>query len=72
MELLLNLKFSSLQLTERMHRLCFDWTAQNGVTFYDASYLALAEETESVLVTADVKFAEKMSHPASVRLLKDL
>ena len=72
MALIVNLKFSSLPLTEKMHRLCFDWMAHNGVTFYDACYLALAEETESILVTADEKFAEKMGRPKSVCLLKDL
>ncbi|MGA3117202.1 MAG: type II toxin-antitoxin system VapC family toxin [Syntrophobacteraceae bacterium] len=72
MNLLVSLKLSSIPLTEKMHRLCFDWMSQNGVTFYDACYLALAEETMSILVTADVKFAEKMSHPKSVCLLEDL
>ena len=72
MTLIVNLKFSSIPLTESMHRLCFDWMEQNGVTFYDACYLALAEETKSILVTADAKFAEKMGHPKSLCLLKDL
>ena len=72
MALIVNLKFSSIPLTESMHRLCFDWMARNGVTFYDACYLALAEETKSILVTADAKFAGKMGHTKSVRLLQDL
>jgi len=72
MDLIANLKFSSLPLTGNMHRLCFEWMARNGVTFYDACYLALAEETGSVLVTADAKFAEKMGHPKAVRLLVDI
>jgi predicted nucleic acid-binding protein len=46
--------------------------AQNGVTFYDACYLALAEETKSILVTTDAKFAEKMGPSKSICLLKDL
>jgi predicted nucleic acid-binding protein len=66
------LKLSIMPLTESMHRLCFDWMARNGVTFYDACYLALAEATRSILVTADAKFAERMGHTKSVRLLKDL
>ena len=72
MELLLNLRIPSIALTENMLRLCFHWMAENGVTFYDASYLAVAEQTKSILVTADEKFAEKMGHPQSIRLLKDL
>ena len=43
MALIVNLKFSSIPLTESMHRLCLDWMARNGVTFYDACYLALAQ-----------------------------
>lgn len=72
MELLFNLKFSSIALTENMLRMCFYWMAENEVTFYDASYLAVAEETKSILVTADAKFAEKMNRPQSICLLRDL
>ena len=72
MALIVNLKFSSIPLTDNMHRLCFDWMARNGVTFFDACYLALAEETKSILVTADAKFAAKMGHTKSVCLLQDL
>jgi len=71
MSLLLNLKFASIPLTERMHQLCFAWMAVNKVTFYDACYLAVAEETKSILVTADAKFAVKMGHPKSICLLDD-
>ena len=72
MALIVNLKFSSIPLTESMQRLCFDWMARNGVTFYDACYLALAEETKSILVTADAKFAGKMGNLKSICLLQDL
>ncbi|MGC8493012.1 MAG: type II toxin-antitoxin system VapC family toxin [Syntrophobacteraceae bacterium] len=72
LELLLNLRVPSIALTENMLRLCFDWMARNGVTFYDASYLAVAEETKSILVTADAKFAEKMGRPQSICLLRDI
>jgi len=72
MALIVNLKFSSLPLTESMRKLCFDWMARNGVTFYDACYLALAEETQSILVTADANFVEKMGRPKRICLLKDL
>lgn len=72
MDLLVNLEFSNISLTENMHRLCFDWMVKNGVTFYDACYLAVAVETNSILVTADLKFAEKMRRPETVCLLQDL
>jgi predicted nucleic acid-binding protein len=72
MALIFNLKFSSIAMTESMHRLCFEWMARNGVTFYDACYLALAKETKSILVTADAKFAGKMGPSKSICLLQDL
>ena len=43
-----------------------------GVTFYDASYLAVARLNMATLVTADVRFVEKLSEDAPVRLLADL
>jgi predicted nucleic acid-binding protein len=42
------------------------------ITFYDASYLAMAYETDSVLVTADEKFVKKMKGIEKMMLLKDL
>ncbi len=42
MNLIVDLKLPSIPLIGSMHRLCFDWISQNGVTFYDACYLALA------------------------------
>jgi predicted nucleic acid-binding protein len=72
MNLLLNLRLPCISVTESIHRLCFDWMLQNGVLFYDACYLALAEGTGSILVSADANFAEKMRRPESVCLLQDL
>ena len=42
------------------------------VTFYDASYLAVAVEAGAVLVTADEKFVKKMGKGESLAALKDL
>jgi predicted nucleic acid-binding protein len=72
MNLLLNLRILSLPLNEKMHSLCFSWMKQGGVTFYDASYLAAAVETGALLVTADVRFADKMQHTEAIRLLSGL
>jgi predicted nucleic acid-binding protein len=72
MNLLVNLRFGSIPLTEKMHDLCFAWMAEKGVTFYDACYLAVAMETRSILVTADSKFAEKMKKQGSICLVGDL
>jgi predicted nucleic acid-binding protein len=72
MALLLNLRITNVHLNERTHTLCFSWMKQNGVTFYDAAYLAVAVGAEGILVTADERFASKMRNQASVCLLKDL
>jgi len=72
MNLLVNLRFGSIPLTEKMHHLCFTWMAEQNVTFYDACYLAVANETKSILVTADSRFAEKMQNQGSICLLRDL
>ncbi len=72
MALIVDLNLTGLPLAETAHRLCFVWMERHGVTFYNACYLTLAEETKSILVTADAKFAEKMNYPKSLRLLKNL
>ncbi|NTV42094.1 MAG: type II toxin-antitoxin system VapC family toxin [Syntrophobacteraceae bacterium] len=72
MSLLRGLGIVSLPLNEKMHALCFSWMKQNGVTFYDAAYLAAAVETGGILITADSKLSEKMRHMESIRLLSDL
>jgi predicted nucleic acid-binding protein len=72
MNLLLNLRFGCIPLTEKMHHLCFTWMAENGVTFYDACYLAVSEETRCILITADTKSAQRMRHQGSICLLRDL
>jgi len=72
MTLLINLRLAGTPLTERMYILCFAWMRENGVSFYDASYLAVAEEMQAKLITADEKFARKMSKTVSTCLLRDL
>ena len=72
MSLLRGLGIVSLPLNEKMHALCFSWMKQNGVTFYDAAYLAAAVETGGILVTADSKFSDRMRHMESIRLLSEL
>jgi predicted nucleic acid-binding protein len=45
---------------------------QHAVTFYDASYLAVAFEIQGTLVTADEKFCRKMGKVGRISLLRDL
>ena len=41
------------------------------ITFYDASYLAVAYETQSMLITADETFVRKMGEIDYICLLKN-
>jgi len=42
----------------------------HGLTFYDASYLAVAEEKKAILVTADGKFYRRLPAGLPVELLE--
>jgi predicted nucleic acid-binding protein len=70
MELLLNLKIRSVNLTVNMFHRCFEWMEKHKVTFYDASYLAVAHEIQSTLITADEKFVKKMGEKDYICPLK--
>jgi len=72
MKLLLNLDIKSVDLTSAMFDRCFVWMRQKGITFYDASYLAVAAETGADLVTADKKFTNRMREKDRICLLNDL
>ena len=72
MDLLLNLNIRSVDLTGTIFRRYFSWMSQNKVTFYDASYLAVAFDLQAILITADEKFAKKMGKMDRICLLKHL
>lgn len=72
MTLLLDFGIKGVPLSRNMVSLCLAWMKQNGVTFYDAAYLAVAAQAEAVLVAADERFAERMRHTESICLLKNL
>jgi predicted nucleic acid-binding protein len=72
MKLLLNLGIRSMDLNEEMCFKCFLWMKKNRVTFYDASYLAVAYEVQATLITADQIFIKKMEKIDRVCLLKNL
>ena len=72
MNLLLNLNIRNVALTNNMVNQCFTWMRQKKITFYDASYLAVAFEVQGTLITADEKFAEKMGKTNRICLLKNL
>jgi len=72
MKLLLSLGIRSMDLNDDMCFQCFKWMKKNRVTFYDASYLAVAYENKATLITADERFIKKMGKIDRVCLLKDL
>jgi predicted nucleic acid-binding protein len=72
MEILRRLEIKSVALTDAMVKRCFQWMKTKKVTFYDASYLAVAVETGAVLVTADENFVKKMGKDKTFAALKDL
>ena len=55
-----------------MYRACFAWMNKYKVSFYDASYLAVAHELQAVLVTADEKFVEEDEDDRPHLPLKDI
>jgi len=72
MDLLLHLKIRTIELSNTMYRACFAWMNKYKVSFYDASYLAVAHELQAVLVTADEKFVKKTRTIDRICLLKDI
>ena len=72
MNLLLNLNIRNVALTNDMVNRCFSWMRQKKVTFYDASYLAVAFEIKGTLITADEKFTDEMGKTNRIYLLKNL
>jgi len=72
MNLLLNLNIRNVALTNDMVNRCFSWMRQKKVTFYDASYLAVAFEIKGTLITADEKFTDEMGKTNRICLLKNL
>jgi len=72
MKLLLDLQIDRVEFSEQMIGQCFSWMKEHQVTFYDAAYLAAAYATDSVLLTSDEKFCEKMKNDNRICLLKNL
>lgn len=61
----------SRRLTGTTQTLALDLARRHGVTFYDASYHALALASDGVLVTADARYLAKAKADGGVILLAD-
>lgn len=59
------------RLTVAMQTLALDLARRHGVTFYDASYHALALASNGVLVTADARYLGKAGSSGGILLLAD-
>ena len=57
---LANLAMPTIQPSARLIELTTELVARHSVTFYDASYHALAVTTDAMFVTADEKFLRKV------------
>jgi predicted nucleic acid-binding protein len=72
MELLLGLGIRNVELNPEMSGMISTWMRDRAVTFYDAAYLAAAQDRNALLVTADELFAHKMRDVEGICLLQNL
>jgi predicted nucleic acid-binding protein len=67
---LCDLGLTEILMSRELIERAVDLAQAHGVTFYDASYLAVAEDREAVLVTADAKFYRRLPAGLAVQLLE--
>lgn len=72
MGLLLDLKIRNVELSDNMYQLCFAWMREYRVSFYDASYLAVAYDIQATLVTADERFVRKLGKVDHLCVLREI
>ncbi|WP_028894673.1 type II toxin-antitoxin system VapC family toxin [Syntrophorhabdus aromaticivorans] len=72
MGLLLDLKIRNVELSDNMYQLCFTWMREYRVSFYDASYLAVAYDIQATLVTADERFVRKLGKVDHLCVLREI
>ncbi|OPY79872.1 MAG: PIN domain protein [Syntrophorhabdus sp. PtaU1.Bin153] len=72
MDLLLDLRIRNVELSDNMYQLCFTWMREYKISFYDASYLAVAYDIQAMLVTADERFARKLGKVNHLCALKEI
>ena len=72
MGMLLGLRIRDIPLSQSMITTCFQWMKEVKATFYDACYLAAAQELGGTLVTADERFVKKAENIGPVIALRSL
>ncbi|MBV8203015.1 MAG: type II toxin-antitoxin system VapC family toxin [Acidobacteria bacterium] len=66
---LCDLGLNEVPLTPTLIQQTVALASRHGITFYDASYLAVAEEVKAILLTADARFLRRLPDGLPVRLL---
>ncbi len=66
---LCDLDLHEVALNRRLVQRTITLAQSHGLTFYDASYLAVAEDENAVLVTADARFYRRLPAGLPVELL---
>ena len=72
MEMLLDFRFRTRELDREICKLVFDLMKDLSVSFYDASYHALAIEIGGVFITADNRYYDKAKSLGNIELLGSL
>jgi predicted nucleic acid-binding protein len=72
MEILLNFRFKTRDLDRKICKLVFELMKNLSVSFYDASYHALAKEIGGVFITADNRYYDKAKSLGNIELLGSL
>lgn len=71
MEVFIDYRFVSVDITHNLCGKTFDLMKKYGVTFYDAVYHAVALRQKGLLVTADESYYKKAKGSGHIALLRD-
>ena len=72
METLLDFRFKSKKLDVETCKLIFELMKELSVSFYDASYHALAQKMGGIFITADKKYYQKARAKGNIEFLGNL
>lgn len=70
MDILLDYEFKEYRMSKDICRLIFELIRDFRVTFYDASYHALAINQEGTFITSDKKYFDRVRDKTHIQLLK--
>jgi len=70
MDILLDYEFKEYRMSKDVCRLIFELIRDLRVTFYDASYHALAIKQKGIFITSDKKYYDKVRDKSHIQLLE--